>query len=277
VKRTPFLCTDSATKGPGKPIIHWPQVVDWSKIPVSGGNPILFPFIARHMVNSEIGWWIDSAGVKRALPMHGFARNSAFPVIPEDDPLTLRMRLESSPKTREGYPFDFIFDVVYKLGATSLESRLEVTNTGNALMPFYIGHHFYFAVPHDQRDQWQVTIPCDRRGRQQRDGSIPETPSTTDTFLANDPLLSDTMQIGLRSKEISLLNKNTSRGVVFDLAVPGSIPWYAVTTWTEKPDSDFYCVEPWTGLPNAIHHGKGLRHLAPGAKESAICVLHAKG
>ena len=53
------------------------------------------------------------------------------------------------------------------------------------------------------------------------------------------------------------------------LDVPGSIPWYAVTTWTEKPDSDFYCVEPWLGLPDAIHNGLGLRMLAPGATETA--------
>jgi len=50
-----------------------------------------------------------------------------------------------------------------------------------------------------------------------------------------------------------------------------------VTTWTEKPDSDFYCIEPWLGLPNAIHHGEGLRHVAPGATEIAVCRLDASG
>jgi aldose 1-epimerase len=49
--------------------------------------------------------------------------------------------------------------------------------------------------------------------------------------------------------------------------------WYAVTTWTEGPDSDFYCVEPWLGLPDAIHHGQGLRWLQPGQTEEALCRL----
>jgi len=261
----------------GKPVIYWPEDANWEKVPsVRGGNPILFPFIARHMVNGEIGWWIDSAGTKRALPMHGFARNNAFNVIPETDPSMFRMRFESSPQTREAYPFDFTFDVVYKLGANSLESRLEVTNTGNTSLPYYTGHHFYFSVPHDQREKWQVNIPCERHGRQQPDGSIPETPADSDTHALTKPTLSDMFHIGIRSPKISLLEKETSHGVVIDLDMPGSIPWYAITTWVEKTESDFYCVEPWTGLPNAIHHGKGLRHLAPGTKESAICVIHVK-
>ncbi len=42
-----------------------------------------------------------------------------------------------------------------------------------------------------------------------------------------------------------------------------------MTTWTEAPESDFYCVEPWLGLPDAIHNGLGLRQLAPGTTETA--------
>ncbi|HEY4804128.1 MAG TPA: aldose epimerase, partial [Paraburkholderia sp.] len=41
------------------------------------------------------------------------------------------------------------------------------------------------------------------------------------------------------------------------------------TTWTLAPDSDFYCVEPWLGLPDAIHTGLGLRWLEPGETQRA--------
>jgi galactose mutarotase-like enzyme len=61
--------------------------------------------------------------------------------------------------------------------------------------------------------------------------------------------------------------------LVFELTHPGSVPWYAVTTWTQSADSDFYCIEPWLGLPNAIHHGEGLRRIDPGKTEIATCVL----
>ncbi|KAI3598567.1 Galactose mutarotase [Cupriavidus necator H850] len=37
-----------------------------------------------------------------------------------------------------------------------------------------------------------------------------------------------------------------------------------MTTWSESATSDFYCVEPWVGLPDAIHHGQGLRWINQG-------------
>ena len=63
------------------------------------------------------------------------------------------------------------------------------------------------------------------------------------------------------------------RTLEIDLDVPGSSAWHAVTTWSERDDSDFYCVEPWLGLPDAIHNGQGLRWLEPGQEETAICRL----
>src|SRR5471032_2774391 len=52
-------------------IIHWPDEADWSGIAgLRGGNPILFPFIARHRVDGVIGRWRDDAGVVREVPMH---------------------------------------------------------------------------------------------------------------------------------------------------------------------------------------------------------------
>jgi galactose mutarotase-like enzyme len=260
-----------------KPVIYWPEEANWSKpAHVRGGNPILFPFAARHMVDGVIGWWLDATGKKRAMPMHGFARDTAFAVIEESDPNMLRMRIEATPVTREFYPFDFTFDVVYRLQGTKLESRLEVTNKGTDPMPYYMGHHFYFVVPHTDRAQWAVKVPCARWGRQSADGSIAERPAASDVTLLTDADLSDRFQIEFKSSEISILKQKTGQGVVIDLNGGGNVPWYEATTWTEKADSDFYCLEPWTGLPNAIHHGKGLRYVAPGSKESAVCFLNAR-
>ncbi len=263
----------------GQAVIHWPETADWSKpAHVRGGNPILFPFIARHMVNGEIGWWLDAVGTKRELPMHGFARNAVFGVVPMSDPNTLRMRIIPTPQTQAWYPFEFVFDVVYRLGEAELEVRLEASNNGVDPMPYYMGHHFYFAVPHDARERWEVNIPCGQWGNQDfTNGSIIERSAASAVTPLSDPKLSDRFHLGLKSKEISLLEQGTGKGVVFALEAGGNVPWFDVTTWTQDASSDFYCVEPWTGLPNAIHNGKGLRYLSPGSKESAVCVLKAMG
>ena len=97
----------------GREIIHWPDDADWSNAHsvahTRGGNPILFPFVARHYADGVLGQWRDGAGVIRKLPMHGFARDMPFQVV-EASNKVLRMRLTPTESTHAMYPFDFIFD-----------------------------------------------------------------------------------------------------------------------------------------------------------------------
>lgn len=259
-------------------IIQWPEDADWSSVAhVRGGNPILFPFVARHMVDGVVGKWRDDSGQVRDLPMHGFARDLPFSVVDDADAQTLRMRLAENAETLGCYPFAFQFDVVYRLFGNELEVRLETTNTGDSPLPYYAGHHFYFHVPHDERPGWQLTIPCERQGGQNTDGSVWFVPADQTSFTVADELLIDRFHLDFTSTELTLRH-NSGRGVVIDLsdaAGKNEVPWYSITTWTQNSDSDFFCVEPWLGLPNAIHHGHGLRWLDPGQKEEAVCYIRA--
>jgi galactose mutarotase-like enzyme len=263
----------------GREIITWPDDADWSKIlKARGGNPVLFPFIARHFVDGKNELWRDAAGVVRALPQHGFARDAKFAVVDDAAPDTLRMRLTDSDETRGLYPFGFQFDVVVRLAAGArLEVRFETTNTGPNSLPYYAGHHFYFALPHDERADWTLELPCEAWGRQSADGSIVrEKPATTELRLSDRDII-DRFQIMPTESTVTLRHQSNGRRLAFELTHPGSVPWYAVTTWTQAPESDFFCIEPWLGLPNAIHHGEGLRRLAPGSTEIATLVLDASG
>jgi len=262
----------------GREIITWPADADWTRIlKVRGGNPVLFPFIARHFVDGKNELWRDRDGTIRPMSQHGFARDAKFSVIDGEDQ-ALRMRLVDSEETRASYPFAFRFDVVVKLLPKSrLEIRFETTNTGNTPLPYYAGHHFYLVLPHQERADWTLHLPCASWGRQAPDGSIMHEKAWSDLLHLDDPALVDRFQIEPRDPKVTLLNVKTGQQLVFDLTHPDSVPWYAVTTWTQAADSDFYCIEPWLGLPNAIHHGEGLRRLAPGQMETAICVLDGSG
>ena len=260
-------------------MITWPEDADWTKIlKVRGGNPVLFPFIARHYVDGKNEFWRDASGTVRPMPQHGFARDAKFAVIEGEDDNTLRLRLLDSEATRAIYPFAFQFDVVVSLLPESrLAIRFETTNRDKQTLPYYAGHHFFLPIPHQERANWTLHLPCQSWGRQNPDGSIVHEPATTGSLHLDDPALIDRFQIQPSDTTITLINNKSSQRLTFDLEHSGSISWYAVTTWTEKPDSDFYCIEPWLGLPNAIHHGEGLRKLRPGAKESATCILDASG
>ena len=263
----------------GREIITWPNDADWTKIlKVRGGNPVLFPFIARHFVDGKNELWRDAAGTVRPMPQHGFARDAKFAVVDDPAANTLRMRLTDSESTRAFYPFAFQFDVVVRLETGArLEVRFETTNTGSQSLPSYAGHHFYLALPHEERGDWTLHLPCEAWGRQSADGEIVrEKPSATDLKLS-DPNIIDRFQITPKESTVTLQHEGNGRRLVFELAHNGTVPWYAVTTWTEAPESDFYCIEPWLGLPNAIHHGEGLRRIEPGKTEIATVVLDADG
>ncbi|RQS11001.1 aldose epimerase [Burkholderia sp. Bp9002] len=262
----------------GEPVIFWPDAADWSQLArVRGGNPLLFPFLGRHRVDGEIGRWRDQAGTVRDLPMHGFARDLPFAAQPSADGAALTMTLDANDALRAGYPFDFQFDATYRLvDAHTLDVALTTTNRGATPLPYYAGHHFYFALPHGERAQTTLELPPTHRRAQLADGTIGAPEPGEARYTLDEARIHDRFHCldGAPSGPVRIVMPGRRRTIEIALDVPGSIPWYAVTTWTEKPDSDFYCVEPWLGLPDAIHNGLGLRMLAPGSTETAALRLH---
>lgn len=252
------------------PVIHWPDDADWNNVAhVRGGNPILFPFVGRHMVDGEIGYWKDQTGKVRELPMHGFARDMPFEVI-DASATHLQMRLRANDVTRIMYPFEFEFDVIYELQETSLKSTFVTRNMGENPLPYYAGHHFYLELPHTERGDWQIHLPCKQWGWQNfEDGSIRTAEAASSKTTLNDKALIDRFHLEFREPKVFL--ESPKKHISFSWN--SRDPWFDVTTWTLNENADFFCVEPWLGLPNAIHHGMGLRMLAAGEEEKASCEI----
>ncbi|MCG5075988.1 aldose epimerase [Paraburkholderia tagetis] len=265
----------------GAPIIHWPDPADWSQPAlVRGGNPLLFPFIARHRVDGRIGLWRDARGVVREVPMHGFARDLPFEAQVDAQGHGVRMTLSDSAATRTGFPFCFRFEAVYRLvDEATLDVELITTNTTeagaaatrDARMPYYAGHHFYFSLPHAQRGEATLALPRNVYRHQLADGTTTAPEAGAARYMFDDPRIVDRFHCLEREPAcpVRIELPTLKRAIEIDLHRPGSMPWYAVTSWTLAPDSDFYCVEPWLGLPDAIHSGLGLRWLEPGQTETA--------
>jgi len=259
----------------GQPVIHWPEHANWSQpARIRGGNPLLFPFLGRHRVDGQIGRWRDAQGVVRDLPMHGFARDLPFTAQIDEDGLGVRMTLADSEATHAGYPFAFRFEAAYRLAdERTLDVSLTATNPGTVPLPWYAGHHFYFALPHAQRGATTLELPSAELRHQLPDGSISAATPDESPYRLGDPGIVDRFHVLTPTPPatpVRMIAPGLGRIVTIDLDRPASLPWYAVTTWTEADDSDFYCIEPWLGLPDAIHNGLGLRWLAPGASESAV-------
>lgn len=254
----------------GQEIIRWPETADWrNPAKIRGGNPLLFPFLGRHSVDGELGRWRDAAGRVHALPVHGFAREMAFCATLDPDAQGVRVALADSPATRAGYPFGFRFEASYRLQDRALDVELLTHNTGDVALPYYAGNHFYFNLPHTLRGETTLELPPNRQRRQEASGALsPALPGARRCTL-DDPAMIDCFHVLDAPGQARLVTPTLGRTLSFDLQRPGSIPWYALTTWTEQPDADFYCIEPWLGLPDAIHNQQGLRWLAPGQHETA--------
>ncbi|ANH74463.1 aldose 1-epimerase family protein [Ralstonia insidiosa] len=265
----------------GEEILFWPEHADWSNpAKVRGGNPLLFPFIGRHFVDGEIGQWRDARGQRHALPQHGFARDLPFEVEDASD-THIVMLLRDRPQAHEGYPFTFEFRITYRLLIDGLEATFSVKHLDKgdiqAPMPFYAGHHFYFALPHALRSAAELSMPPSRLSRQLADGSLDMPEPGRPTYRFDDTALQDRYHLLDDAGAATLIippHADAPLGRRIHIEVDGApVPWHAITTWTENATSDFYCVEPWMGLPNAIHHGEGLHLLAPGETRQATCRL----
>ena len=256
----------------GEPVIFWPDTADWSNLArVRGGNPLLFPFLGRHRVDGELGRWRDAAGVVRDLPMHGFARDLPFAAHPSADGAALSMTLDATDALRASYPFDFRFETTYRLADShTLEVALTTTNRGDTPLPYYAGHHFYFALPHGERAETTLELPPTHRCAQQADGSISTPEPGEARYHLDNPNILDRFHCldSVPATPVRIVMPGRRRTIEIALDVPETDPVVRGHDGP-KPDSDFYCVEPWLGLPDAIHNGRGLRLLAPGATETA--------
>jgi len=259
---------------PGWDVIRWPANADWDRVPkVRGGDIILFPFIARSYANGRIGSWIDASGVQRPAPMHGFAKDSPFRVVDAAaDSVTLR--LDSNETTTACYPFPFRLEVTHRIEADALLTSFRVTNRGDQPMPWSAGHHYYFHIPAAERSSWNLALPCEKWGRQNfEDGVISfDTPLHQGAPLS-DPAWIDRFHVNPSLTQVVLSNAIAGKIISFENPAHRPSDWPCVTTWTEKPDSDFFCVEPWSAFPNAIHNGLGLRTLPPGVTDEISCLI----
>lgn len=252
-------------------VIHWPDNPDLSKpAKIRGGNPVLFPFVARTFDKGDIGYWRGPEGRRMPMPMHGFARDGKFNVAHADD-TGFKAVFEPSEAAREAYPFDYEFSVTYVFSELSFWVHFELENLGATPIPWCAGHHFYFRLPWHaglKRGDYALRVPARKAFRHAADGHLePEKNVAPESDFA-DPGNVDLIRCKLKSNIITFGPKSNEENITIrhgENAAPS--PWASVVSWTEDAASPFYCVEPWMGPPNAPEHEKGLHWAAPAKRE----------
>jgi glucose-6-phosphate 1-epimerase len=114
---------------------HNPTPFKPSPLDNSGGIPVCFP----------------QFGQLGPLGQHGFARNSAFSVVEEEEPssaaVALALTATGEEDARFPHPFHLRVRTSLSPDGNTLRQDLTVKNTGNAPFDFTAALHTYFAVP----------------------------------------------------------------------------------------------------------------------------------
>jgi|ERR1051326_5663474 galactose mutarotase-like enzyme len=233
--------------------LHFSQpVVDRYPREMHAGIPVLFPLVSNNRVGEHEHHY-EWSGNLYEMPQHGFARRSKWSVR-EQTAASVTMELTDSETTRANYPFAFRFCLTYRVNQGRLHWEQVVENRAAEALPFSTGFHPYFAVPltaKSQRAVCFVEIPEAKRlmpvGKFERftAGPFPGQNWSVDEDVAGTMFLTD-----LKKQELILIDPVSELEVVFNFEDAPQHRFVAI--WAKTNNEPFYCLEPWTALPNSF-------------------------
>ncbi|MFA6546636.1 MAG: hypothetical protein WCS99_19625 [Limisphaerales bacterium] len=233
--------------------LHFSQpVLDRYPKEMWAGNPLLFPMVSfNHLPGREHHYTWGG----RAFPLgqHGFARRSVWTVVARSES-ALTMELTDNDATRAAYPFSFRHRVTYRLEGGRLHFEQTVENRGPEPMPFSTGIHPYLQVPltpRSERNRCFVKVPaCQRITTDAHYSSFTATPQAAfELAVAQDA--SGTLFFGEFAKqELTLVDPGSELEIVLNWQDAPQHRFCAL--WSRATDAPFYCLEPWTALPNSF-------------------------
>lgn len=266
--------------GSVRDVLYWPELKSLEDFHrVRGGNPILFPFNARVFDQGDIHFWRAADGVRRAMPMHGLARQGDFKVV-SSDATGFTALFQPDEAARACYPYDYEFTVRYRFEPLGLVCELTLQNRGDVPLPWSAGHHFYFTLPWSDglsRSDYSIRLPASRRVRQDAKGQLGPGPVLKEIENLDNPELIDAIHLGLKDNTVIFGERGHAGDVVMRIGtdkVPA--PDATFVTWSESATAPYYCVEPWIGPPNAPEHKTGLHLVPPGMTQTFTVTIAIK-
>ena len=231
--------------------------------------PLLFPIVGR-LKNDEL----RHRGKSWRMTQHGFARDQRFDWL-QREPTACRLELADNAATRALYPFGFRLSVAYALENADLEVALEITNTGDEVLPASIGIHPAFNWPllaglakQDYALAFSDAEPAPIR--RLKDGLMRAAPEPTPVrgkTLALSEALFDDDAIVIDRLASSSVRFAADRGPSIEVFWDG---FRELGIWSKPSGAAFLCIEPWHGFASpAEFDGEfadkpGLMHIAQG-------------
>ena len=227
------------------------------------GNPILFPHVSFNVAR-EIDGQYELDGTLYQSPQHGFGRRVPWMIV-EQSSASVTLELREGPDTLPSYPFRFRHRLKYTLVKGRLELYQTVENLDLRPLPFSTGIHPYFRVPlapDGERSQCFVRLPRCLRYNPigQCESFFTEPVAAQDWPVSRD--VSGTVFLGdFTEPEMALVDPSAGVQVVVNFS--GAPAYRYAALWSRTTDAPFYCIEPWTALPNSFGRSNGELIILP--------------
>lgn len=243
----------------------------------SGQAPVMFP-ICGCLRNGEATLL---NGKKVKLDRHGFARRREFTIKDvKDNEVTYE--LVSDHETLKAYPFTFIFQMNYKVEDNRLYINHIVTNTGNEIMPYFVGGHPAFNCPAKEEEQFEDYVVEMETAEYANCPLISPSGELLDEQRTlrfdNESILpakhhlfyNDALCLEYPKSTYAVLrHKDSKHGVRVDFE---DFDFFQI--WSSANNGPFIALEPWTGTATTsaeddiFEHKRGVKLLEPGKTET---------
>ena len=240
--------------------------------------PVLFPIVGK----IRNGFATCSAG-ECHMGRHGIARNYDHELL-ENTGEALTYRFESTPETREAYPYDFRLEMTYALtGDATLSQTFAVTNTGDVDLPFCLGGHPAFNVPLLAGETfedyalwfsraWTGISPTGEDGIENYDRARTIVDGTNRLPLTHELFALDSFTLqDVPDSTISMVGP-TGHGVRVDFEGFDHIGAWSAAAAADGTPAPFVALEPWCGTAtrtdedDVLEHKQNVIVAAPGQK-----------
>ncbi len=216
----------------------------------SGQAPVLFPIVGA-LRNEKTN--IENKTYQ--MVRHGFARKMEFDLVEKSETHVV-LSLKSSEKTKQFYPYDFIFLVSYTLCDKGIVTKFSVKNTGEGEMCFCVGGHPAFNVPLFEGEAFE---DYDIVFSEKENVACPQIDlkeclidfTKTALALSDENLIplkhslfyTDALVFeGLKSKSVSIISKKSNKSLTMDIS-----DFKMLGIWSAQNDAPFVALEPWVG------------------------------
>jgi len=232
--------------------------------------PNLFPVVGG-LINDEL--LVD--GVAYPMGRHGFARQSEFILLENDDEHAV-WSLPNSEHTSHVYPYKFDFQVLYTLIENALRVTYKLISHDKKTIYFSVGGHPAFNVPFypgEKYEDYYLEFETEEKLNTHMlsaqgffNGETEAVPSPKNKLYLTRSLFDKDALVfkDLKSREICIKSDK------HDKSISVEFPHFNYLGIWAKGGGDFVCIEPWLGCADTdgkhvdISQKEDIQQLQPG-------------